>query len=275
MTGSKTKGKSAKNSDAQENQHFVYVYRDFNKQPFYVGYGASAARAASHVRGTHNEQLKSRIKKGKYSIDIVGPFASKDLGMMVETILISAIPKLLVNEHMGATSWRLRPLGVPESFANRLDKDAISVNQIGQILMGRRRAGSAIFVLVTAKDLKHGPGYRLDSPPSDEEILARIEKWWRLKTDALQWKDNSKNSPTILIAVTGSPTHRIIVGSVAIDQNGWSASLADSKKLGKARVAVPTKPTKSLDAFDLRGRIVKDIKFLRHGHVVKQFGSVD
>src|SRR5690348_3897313 len=75
-------------SSRRGGEHFVYLYRDGQGRPRYVGYGRSPARAVD-LRG-HSEPLRRFAERGKVLVEICGPFRSKADALSVETALISA-----------------------------------------------------------------------------------------------------------------------------------------------------------------------------------------
>src|SRR4051794_6528136 len=93
--------------------HYVYLYRDDRGKVRYVGYGRKPGRASVHQSRSHNDALNAFLSKGKYALEIAGPFGSEETGRAVESALISALAPDL-NRAPGQTRWTFRPLGVPK-----------------------------------------------------------------------------------------------------------------------------------------------------------------
>jgi len=55
-----------------EHGHFVYLYRDLEGRPVYVGRGGEISRAEGHAVGTHNSGLAELIAKNAYTLEIAG-----------------------------------------------------------------------------------------------------------------------------------------------------------------------------------------------------------
>src|SRR5262249_55449248 len=108
-----------------EHSHFVYLYRDKDGSPLYVGYGESPKPAISHINRTHNVQLEKRLARGGYTLEIAGPFESAEMALAVETALISAL-RTTCNIARGQNRWRFRPLGVPLSLAERPQEEELT-----------------------------------------------------------------------------------------------------------------------------------------------------
>ena len=51
-----------------EHSHFVYLYRDLEGRPVYVGRGAEISRAEDHTLGTHNPGPAELIAKDEYML---------------------------------------------------------------------------------------------------------------------------------------------------------------------------------------------------------------
>ena len=102
-------------------EHYVYIYRDYNFKPKYVGYGKSSLRATVHEYKGHNKSLNEWLANNKYILEIAGPFDSEKTGKAVESAVISAInPKF--NIQLGSREWRFCKVG--ESANLRLDNDS-------------------------------------------------------------------------------------------------------------------------------------------------------
>ncbi len=71
--------------------HYVYLYRDKDRKPRYVGYGKNVTRATSHLKKTHNVNLDALVQAKKFTIEVAGPFKRKTIGLLIETTLLSAL----------------------------------------------------------------------------------------------------------------------------------------------------------------------------------------
>jgi hypothetical protein len=121
-----------------------------------------------------------------------------------------------------------------------------------------------LFVYINEKILNERPGFSLDRCPSNPEILARMEKWWRLRKYVAEWMDEPEQKPRVLVGVALEPTHRIIIGAVEIDQKRrWEANESD----GYVVPIMPIDENRRLDAYGLQWRRFSDeIKFGRSKH---------
>jgi hypothetical protein len=234
--------------------HFVYMYRHKNGIPFYVGYGIDPKRAASHAEGSHNKELKRLVDENKYILEIAGPFDSEATGRAVETALISAFrltPSIggkLVNKDPGGSAHRFRPYGLPYEFVDRLSEPPLNAKEI-EMLAG----GPILAVYVSAEDFRDGRmGFDPSAPPTNEQIIERISRYWPLKASIARWGKNPALMPKFLIGFSGGPNSRIVIGAVPIQ----SVS-GDKWELGKKRgiiVPVVHENAPGLDSFKLRGR---------------------
>jgi hypothetical protein len=258
MTKSRAPKHDTASAPLQPPGHYVYLYRDERGRPRYVGYGKAQTRASVHLTRSHNRALAAFIAKGKYNLEIAGPFGSEAAGRAVETALISAL-KPDLNVDPGQTRWRFRPLGVPERFADRLLLPPLLREEFL-----KRRAGQVpcpvIFVRINERDFEDGRvGYNAAHPPTDRQILERMDKWWSLSRFAEVWSNRPSTSPKTLIAISGRPGAQIVAGALRIDRSGWERAEHDG-----ALYVVPTEGPRDLDALGLRGRRVSadaDIKF--------------
>jgi hypothetical protein len=244
--------------------HYVYIYRDGKGKVRYVGYGKGLDRPTSLNRG---KSLPNFRRKERYTLEIAGPFGSRATGMAVETALISSHrPNLNSPRAPGKKQWQFRPLGVPERFSKRLDDDPLNEDKLVRVAKGR--ACPFLFVFIGSKAFDDGrEGYSLNKPPSDAAILARMEKKWQLGRYLEAWRTHPHKSPRVLVAVTGPPSHRIIVGAVKIDQEGWREARPESRQLYK----VPTLKTPKLDAYRLRGRLLSPSANIKFGGITPLF----
>lgn len=255
-----------KEDDQNSNEpvgHYVYVYKDVKGKVRYVGYGKGLGRPFSL---NHNNNV-IEFWKGKYTIEIAGPYGSEATGRAVETALISILHPDL-NSSPGPTRLQFRPLGVPEAFAERLAAPPLSEADFTTINKGQ--ACPLLFVRISDQDFEGDDareGYILDKPLSDLGILARMDRWWQLGRYVETWQTHPQQSPRTLVAVTGPPNHRIIIGAVAIDQKGWRAAQPTYGKLYQ----VPTLETLNLDAHGLRGRLLSPNIKIKFGAIRSQF----
>ncbi len=250
-------------SSSVKSDHYVYVYRDEKSKVRYVGYGKGTDRPTSLA---HGEAFVAFIKRGKYTLEVAGPYGSKDTGLAVETALIGSLrPDLNSTKAPGPKRWQFRPLGVPERYAKRLSEPPLTRKDFTSNGIGGR--GPIIFVRIGSQNFDDRKGYSLSEPPSDEEILARMEAWWQLGPSVDKWIANPERSPRALVCVTGPPTHRIIVAAVAIDRKGWKKTPPETGKLYK----VPTPSEPNLDWGHLRGRLLSPEANIKFGAIRPHF----
>lgn len=252
--------------------HFVYIYRDQSGKARYVGYGESSDRALSHMAATHNVALGKLLQKEKFTLEIAGPFDSKDTAIAVETALISAL-KSDANTAPGHEMHRFRPIGVPTRFIERFEQEPLSRKD----LLARLKIYNSpkfLCVLIQNVDFDDGEGgirrgYEPANPPSDKEILERVKRWWQIRRKLKEWSENPVQSPAILLAVHGKPGAQFIIAAVLTDRENWHAPLSHSEN--ESRFEVPTLPTPDLDAGELRGRRIAweaGLKFQQGGLVL-------
>lgn len=241
-------------------EHYVYLYRDLKKKPRYVGYGKSSERAVKHLSLSHNDNLNEFLSSQNFTLEIAGPFENEQMARGIETALISALQPDC-NIDPGQARWRFRPLGVPADFAERLSLPKLEKTDFLKIQ--RKEKASLLFVKISDKDFEDGDtirvGYNPANPPSDSQILARMEKWWQLGKHIAHWANETSKSPFVLIGINGGPGGQFIIGSVFVDRSHWREAKAEN-----GFYAIPTLKTPGLDALSLRGRrINKDanIKF--------------
>jgi len=260
----------SKHNDSQGvnriSDYYVYVYKDLKGQIQYAGYGKKLDRPTSRNR---SDSMIEFLSKGKYMLEVAGPYGSKEIAISVETALISLLHPPLNNiKAPGPTRLQFRPLGIPEKFAERLSEPRLTEHDFTTINQGK--ACPLLFVFISDKNFEGEdarPGYPLDKPLSDADILARMERWWQIGRYIETWKMNPQQSPKTLIALTGPRAHRIIIGAVAIDQKGWSSSQPEQNKLYR----IPTLATSNLDAHGLRGRILSPNISIKFGAITTQF----
>jgi hypothetical protein len=257
-----------KNGDDERGAgHYVYLYRDRNDRPRYVGYGAGSGRATSHLTGSHNERLNRFLEARDYRLEIAGPFETEREGRAVETSLISAL-KPDLNVDQGQTRWRFRPLGVPLEFAERLVAPELL---LGDFLMcqGPDR-GPVLFVINTSVTFTDSRvGYDPARPPTAEQIRARLDRWWQLSQRRAAWEADPRSSPALLVGVFGSPGRQIVIAASSIDRGRWCD--AEDCPEGGGRLRVPLLEPVNLDAFALRGRRISREAGIRFGGIPSQF----
>jgi len=212
--------------------------------------GERPSRATAHLIASHNPGLAEFVSSNKFTIEVAGPFATEEVGRAVETVLISALEPDL-NIIQGSSAARLRPLGVPVEFAPRLSlppmkrEDFISVQGNNPMPI--------MFVFIGQQDFGDGRvGYDPANPPSDEQVLERVEKWWQIQRFLPEWSTDPQGSPGVLIGVHGKPGAQMVIASLMIDRSGWNSD--ESFERGEGKIRVPTLPTRNLDAFEIRGR---------------------
>jgi hypothetical protein len=241
--------------------HFVYLYRDVKRRPRYVGYGADAERAFSHLLGTHNEGLEELIESGSLSLEIAGPFDDENTARAVETALISCLAPT-ANIARGEARHRFRPLGVPEAFAARFAEPPLQRDEL------LRRAGpfgaGVLCVKISRIDFEEENGVRRGYDPTrpgdDSEILGRVVQWWPLDRWIPQWMENPERGPGLLLGIYGAPGAQIVVASLLVDRANWKCALRSN-----AKVRVPALETPALDAGQLRGRRLDAAAGLKFG----------
>ncbi len=233
-------------------QYYVYVYRDSNRNPKYVGQGQYVGRSLQQFRKSHNLELERWLKKhgADASVEIIGPLGSKLLADRMETALISLLagsPKQLFNRSGGPSEYRFRPFGVPKKFAARTE---IQLKRLDFVNLWEEY-GPILFVKISEKNFPgRGRGYDLVSIPTDDQIRDRIEKYWQLSVRGKGWIEAPERAPGILVSVFGGPGEQLIIGACRIEKKGWADALAG----GKGGIVVPIKENASLDAGQLRGK---------------------
>ena len=190
-------------SDAaiQQSEHYVYIYREKNGIPFYIGRGMRTGRAVSHTGPqAHNDALKERLYTNQdYFIEISGPFGTELAAAQIESALISAIKSIpgvkLLNKVAGISEALFRPIGVPSVFSDRASMPELGEDELKSIT----KSQSMLLVYVTDKHASDGrKGVDLAEPPTSIEILARIEKWWQLNSKMPEWKAHPDKIPDVL-----------------------------------------------------------------------------
>jgi len=252
---------SGKRSRDFDEEHFVYLYRDKDGRPIYVGYGKDPSRAIFHVSGSHNKRLNAYLEAGEYDLSIAGPFGSEEIGRTVETVLISTLqPECNIDP--GPSIRRFRPIGVPGTFVHR---PGLSPLTRGDLIRVTEEMGYAAILFVYLNDQEFGDGrlgYDIANPPPDNVVYDRMKAWWHVGRYVPAWIADPSTGPGLLIAVTGLYKHRLIAASVEIDRSGWTS--APCNEYMTSQFSVPTLLTSGLDACKLRGRriaVEAELKF--------------
>ena len=235
--------------------HSIYIYRDDSGRACYVGYGQSSTEALANMAATHLKSVRELLKSQSLTLEIAGPFESKETALAVETALISALAPA-ADSARGQMVHRFRPLGVPPQFADRVAMAPLGRDDLIEML---DEANSPSFLCVNLDNINFADengqlrrGFEPSNPPSDEEILERVKGWWRLRFQLEGWRRNPMQSPAILLGVHGKPEHQFIVASVLVDRDDWDG--ARQSEADEDCYEVPVKPTPRLDAAQLRGR---------------------
>ncbi len=234
---------------------FVYIYRDAGGKVCYIGYGQSSAQAFANMAETHHKRLRELVNSKSLTLEIAGPFDSKAMALAVETALISAIVPAAKSAR-GQTIHRFRPLGVPPQFAERVAMAPLGRDDMIAILDA---ANSPSFLCVHVENIDFADedgnlrrGYEPSNPPSDAEILERVQRYWLLQTKLEEWRRNPMQSPAILLGIHGEPEAQFVIASVLTNRERWDE--AAQSEADDGRYEVPVKPTPNLDAAQLRGR---------------------
>ena len=243
----------------------MYLYIDACDRVRYVGYGGKPRRASSHqAGGSHNDKLNDFLGKGKYRIEIAGPYGSECIGRAVETALISAL-KPDFNIDPGPSRLRFRPFGVPTDFAERLIEPEINLTDF--LVAQGPDPTPVLFVIMTGIDLEERVGYNPASPPTDDQIRQRVDRWWQLERVLPSWKLKPEMSPGLLIGVFGSPGRQIVIAATRIDSNNWN----NAEIVRGGKISIPLIDPLNLDAYRLRGRRIAKNAGLRFGGISAQF----
>jgi len=242
---------------------YVYLYRNSKRQPKYVGYGRTPKRAESHLSESHNDPLNAFLADGNYTLEIAGPFGSEELARTIETVLISALDPDY-NRSLGPSMWRFRPLGVPTKYADRLCLDALRAEDL--LSAQGRSPQPLLLVYISDKNFVDRPGYNPASPPTDEQVLDRVEKRWQLGPHVHLWAAAASKAPAVLVGIHGSPGAQIVIAALHIDPAAWSKPVKDG-----AYFCIPTRGPKDLDAYALRGRKISREAGIAFGSLPSQF----
>ena len=242
---------------AVSTQNYVYLYRTLAGVPVYVGYGHEVARALQHSGGSHNQPLRDWLAKNQFNLRIAGPYSSESEAKAVEAALISAMnPRFNVAPGDGP---QFTPVGVPAGLWERPQMEAMTLDQIG------RAASGALLVYLAPGDFLTDGRKKFDAAqPTDREAVSNIEGVWDISSHLSTWKKDPISGPQVLIGVHGPVKHRFVVGALRIDTSAWGR---DSDWIEeRRRWRVPLSDPTNLDAYGLRGRRLKDVKFGQFSH---------
>jgi len=252
------------NANSVNPSHYVYLYRDTKGKPRYVGYGKGTSRASDHLSESHNPALNDFLAHGKYTLEIAGPFGTEETARAVETALISALQPEY-NRDPGQPRWRFRPLGVPEHFAHRLGLPPLTRVDFLQQDEGTHRC-PVLFVRISGENFEDGRvGYDPATPPTDDQILERMDRWWQLGQHVAAWRVEPERSPAVVVGVHGKPGAQIVIGTVNIDRSRWATAQEDG-----GYYQIPTSGPRDLDALELRGRRISADARIKFGSFSRQ-----
>lgn len=234
-------------------KYFVYLYRTTAGIPKYVGYGTRVDRALAHAGSSHNDDLKAWLNQNRYELKVAGPYKSEHEAKAVEAALISALQPTFNGPAGHGPSFR--PVGVPSTLEDRPSATPLSIRQLGM------RTGGALLVYLSPGDfLKDGRRKFDPADPDDEVILNDMEGYWAINRLREKWAADPKQSPKVLLGIYGrNIKHRFVAGAAAIDPEHWLDEGLRSPRSGRWRV--PILDRSSIDACELRGVRVKDVRF--------------
>lgn len=249
-------------------QHYVYLYRDANGKAQYVGYGEKDTRATTHQSNTHNPKLEKLIANNKFTLEIAGPFGTRETGLAVEAALISALNPVC-NEKKGHSEWSFRPISVPHEYSERLVLPPLKRSDF--IQSQGKDCFPVIFVIMTADRLRDSrEGYSVSKPPKDSLIVKRAEAYWQLGRYVEGWAANPESSPGLLIVVNGKPGAQIVIASLIIAQDEWCNVVEEKFRL----IQIPLQNRNELDAFGLRGRRIDKEAGIKFGPKTNDFFKI-
>ena len=244
-----------------DSEHFVYLYSTHSGKPIYVGYGQEVSRALSHANRSHNKQLEQWLKNNKHDLKVSGPYRDAKEAKNIEAAMISSLhPRF---NKIPGSGPKFLPVGVPPKLWERPRMKSLSVSEIGRI------SGGALLVYL-AGDTIFDDGRTTFDPglPLDRDAVSNIEKRWDIGTLLEKWKQNPKTAPNILIGIHGAIGHRFIVGALAINKTSLGDPKYKTFKGNQNRWEVPLINRTELDAHELRGRLVSNVKFGRLSHLL-------
>jgi hypothetical protein len=225
---------------------YVYLYRDNKSSAVkYIGRGAKITRASAHQHKSHNKELESWLRKANFKLEIAGPFDTEDMSKAVEAALISSHSPTF-NKRQESSKFIFRPIGVPEKYIARLQKAKLTREDLF-----KGTTNKILLVRITDQDFKDRVGYNQVSPPGDEAVVDRVQKYWQLGGEKFleKWIVDKNQSPTLLLGISGSPGSQIIIASLEIDNKQWSNVRVLKNKL----ISVPLASSSRLDKYGLRG----------------------
>jgi hypothetical protein len=261
-------------SQSETGEYFVYLYRDQAGNPLYVGRERVSARSLSHTGDrAHNEGLSEALASAKtYAIENAGPFGTQDIAALVEAALISAlantpsVQKHLNNKIHGIAAGIFRPLGVPPDLATRPLLPPMTVDDLKKISEGK----PVLLVYVGSKTLGHREGVDLARIPSDVVIQERMVRWWQLNSRMSAWRASPQQVPAILLGVSGTAKHRVVIGSLQIDN--VVKNLPWKEQRGGLS-EVPVRSHSTLDSANIRGRRLEP-SLVKFGHIRSMFFKI-
>jgi hypothetical protein len=125
-----------------------------------------------------------------------------------------------------------------------------------------------IFVIVTTINFDDERiGYNPASPPTDDQIRSRVDRWWQLQRFVPGWIADRESSPGLLVGVFGSPGRQMVIASALIDRTRWKKA----EMHAGGRISIPLIEPTNIDAFSLRGRRIARKAGLMFGGIPAQF----
>jgi hypothetical protein len=237
---------------------YVYLYRSIRGVPKYIGYGMNVERAQSHAGHSHNIKLREWLKRGEFELSLIGPYRDEVEGKNVEAALISAFqPEFNIAAGNGP---KFVPVGVPPEMGDRLTLPALGLAELGRI------TGGALLVYLSPGDFLSDGRQKFDpANPKDEIIVADIRGYWDIGRHRDEWTSHPSLGPQALIGVHGKNLkYRFIAGASSYDTSHWYRPDLEVPK--RRRWAVPLTTPVDLDAHELRGRRVDDVRFGQFSH---------
>lgn len=246
---------------------FVYLYSDVRTGTvFYVGRG-TANRVTDHGREDANTELAKRIAQDGYiveSMDCGDAGAAK----MVEGALISAglehAKFSLLNKRREANQFW--PIGVPRHLVGRSAERSLSAKDVVE-----RVGGPVLFVYLTPGYINE-PGRKEINPakPDPEAVADRMRHKWYTAVWSDKWARGEGVPARALVGLIGEK-HRYVIGAVDLSGFEWSSLVEHGNQREFPVSVLPgSEPTDdALDAFQLRGRRVPNVKFGQGAHLAK------
>ena len=127
---------------------------------------------------------------------------------------------------------------------------------------------------ITEEDFENRVGYDQVSPPEDEAVVDRVQKYWQLGGEKFleNWIADKDESPTLLLGISGPPGSQIIIASLEIDTKQWSNVTVLKNNL----ISVPLVSSTRLDKYGLRGYRLDKIADISFGRFKsKQFKIIE